>query len=316
MIREVVAALAVFVVAVCLFSVFSAESRRQGGLAEDEDKLRWLAQATDAFAAAHNDQFWGLQGSTAPEAAVEAVLIIRAQSGRPELPFQGNWVPHVLYNYLALASWLNLDLPDERFISSGDEKLLLWASDPANWNQHGEAAPRSPLSPYRTSFQMPPAYWSYPWSGSNAIANASQGHSLYIIPSSVQLGPRSRSEVRFPGHKVLLHDSHARHFPVLSGDGVTMVQPYFGYDVARIPLLFADGSVRVTETSETNRGWNPRSSVGVMRYFYDPQRWEQGTISGAAREIVTGHYRYTRNGLSGLDVSPRPRVAPSMPGRR
>jgi hypothetical protein len=112
------------------------------------------------------------------------------------------------------------------------------------------------------------------------------------------LGLRKLSDVQFTSQKVLMYDSHSRHFD-------KRIDLFFGYRDARVPLLFFDASVRTYKTSDTDEGFRPATPASPSPTFfaYTPEPWEPRTRSGAASETVTGHYRWTREGLRGLDVT-------------
>ena len=315
-IREAVVVFVVLLIAVSLLLLAAGEVRRHGGLVEDEDKLRWHGQTTGLYANANDDRFWSFASTRVDEASIEATNIInrlRTDGGSMNPP--SSWVPHILYNHLALADWLNLPLPDERFVSTGDEVLLNLHADPLYYG-HG---PTYRTLRFGTSFETPPAFWSNPWSGSDAISNAATRHNLYYIGSGVRFGAHRVGVVRFPGQKIQLHDSHGWHFPIQTpvGDRV----PYYGRLDATLPLLFVDGSVRVLSTGETNRGWNPyapASRSGVL-FRYSPTSIEPPTVTGEIDEIVHARYRYTRGGLEGLDIGPESGeglIRDVLPGRR
>lgn len=319
--REMIAVAGVLGVSACVLLVGASESRRSAGLAGDKNKLRWHAEMTDAYAGAHDDRYWTFSEPRVGDTSAEAIEIINRLSGRAEpIDVPRNWLPHVTYSNLALADWLGLQIPDERFISSGDEFLLTWASDPEHYDQLGIPAPDSEGTPYKSSFVQPPAFWSYPWSGDLAVQSATQSHKLYYVSHNTQLGGRRTSEVEFPSHKVFLHDQHDRHFSSRLPTNPTRTQLFFGYEGARIPILFADGSVRVTRSGNTNIGWvpsAPRSPSG-SRYLYRPAEWDPITASGEEYDIVRAWYRYTRGGLRGLDIGPQSTegLDPSSPGPR
>ncbi len=77
---------------------------------------------------------------------------------------------------------------------------------------------------------------------------------------------------------------------------------HHAYKEARLPILFADGSVRVKATGDSNEGWDPREPGSPLpttyRYRGD---WEALPLSGNEEDIVIGHYRWTRAGLAGRD---------------
>jgi hypothetical protein len=105
-------------------------------------------------------------------------------------------------------------------------------------------------------------------------------------------------QVGFPSQKVYLFDLFDRH----SQKKVI----FHAYDIAKQPLLFFDGSVSYKKTGDANKGWNPRLPNGmgpnaITRYRYWPTPGEPDTLSGSESDEVIGYYRWTRNGIKGVD---------------
>jgi hypothetical protein len=117
------------------------------------------------------------------------------------------------------------------------------------------------------------------------------------VPGNVSIGNLRISAVDFPGNKVVMHDSEARH----QGK-----DQYYAIPSSRVPVYLFDSSVQYLQTSESNEGWNPRTpaSPTPMRFSYNPRDWEAPTSTGAPAEpIFAGYYRWTRGGLKGVDFS-------------
>ncbi|HVZ32100.1 MAG TPA: hypothetical protein VG963_06735, partial [Polyangiaceae bacterium] len=86
-----------------------------------------------------------------------------------------------------------------------------------------------------------------------------------------------------------------------------MAKPeFYAYPDAVQPLLFWDGSVRETKTSNTQLGTSPNSpTTDVLLTHYEPvSKFEDpAPRNGQASEDIPARYQWTRNGLRGVDVS-------------
>jgi hypothetical protein len=184
-------------------------------------------------------------------------------------------------------------LPMRLAASPADEQLL-------GWQDEKETAP-NPRLPYSSSYELTTSY--YDKSEVNNRIYSGGTHALYIVPGNVMLGAKTASEVAFPSQKVHLHDRYQRHF----GSRVA----FFAYTEARLPLLFADGSVDVRKTGDGNKGWQPNNPnlPWETQYFYQPQAWEPPTLSGQQSDSVFGYLRWTRAYISGRDYG-GPEVGP------
>ncbi len=327
---ECAAVIVVGAVLVALLMIGGERSRRLARLGEDIAKLKQLGAGTATYAADQADLFWSFswkQGhisqypdltaqaaqSDLAAAAAQAVEMLRRLAGREDIPPINGWVPHVLYSTLVLQEHLGTPFPTELTISSADTHRLKWARNPACFDQ-GCFLPCQPTPtstakrwPYSASFQLPPAFYD----GSPVGSRVSQAgaSNLYSVPPGVLLSGRPVSEVAFPSHKVLAHDEFARHF----GTRV----PLFALAEARMPLLFADGSVHLRTSADANPGWLPNQPpIGTPTMF----------ASGSSIcdpnplpvEQVPGRFRWTRgtatqNGLAGRDFG-GPETCSGQPG--
>jgi len=113
----------------------------------------------------------------------------------------------------------------------------------------------------------------------------------------VRLGNLRISAVEFPGNKVFMSDSEARH----QGR-----DQYYAIPSSRVVMNFFDSSAQYLPTSEANPGWHPNqpTSSNTMRFAYNPRDWEAPTSTGAPAELIeAGYFRWTRGGLKGVDFN-------------
>jgi len=261
----------------------------------------WIGAAPDATAAAAN----------------QAIDILRRRAFRTDLTAIPQWIPHVLYSHLVLNDYLQQRLPEKMVACPEDRLRLRWqesiATDPdgffqlvPNVDRPAGNSPAEKRWPYSSSYSFIPAAWSPDKSqiiNGVVVPTVSQGatHGTFAVPAggaTTILGLRKLSDVQFTSQKVLMYDSHSRHFDKRR-------DLYYAYKESRLPLLFFDTSVRTIKTSDTGEGFRPTTPANPAptTFAYAPEGWEPRTRSGAATETVIGHYRWTREGLRGMDVS-------------
>jgi hypothetical protein len=319
---ELVMAIIAIAIIAALLIVAGGRSRSAGLLGQDMAKLRDISVGTGLYAADHEDRLWtfswkrgvlyappgiepGISSTDLIAAARQATWILRRRTGLTisQAPMPQGWVPHVLYSHIVLNDYLDLPLPWFLFISAADRDRLRWASDPACYNNNcfwpcqpgGSATWRWP---YSASFQLVPAGWdrSMP---PQRVTQATWGN-YWNVPEHADLGGGLLSDVAFPSRKVLVHDNDDRH----SGP----VPRSFANPQARLPLLFADGRVRVKHTVDANPGWQPNQPANPHPTWFTYEEvlapcvvggpWPQYTHASAP-----GVYRWTRGGLAGRDFA-------------
>ncbi len=223
--------------------------------------------------------------------------------------------------YLLLRDYTDVPLFDSTNACPNDGPLQDWfralTQDPSgeaflDLNNRPLAGDRGPFSraiALNSSYQMVVcAYTPDRRRGNIATVESGPGHFSWVVAPETPLGGRRVTEARMPSSKVWLYDWQDRHSGTQS--------QYYAYKDSRVPLLFFDGSVRRYATGETGLGFRPNDpeSVSPTRFAYTPNpAWEPPTQSGAASETVTGHYRWTRNGLGGFDVGGKDISVEPMP---
>lgn len=302
-----------------------AEARKVARKTQCESNLRQFGVAINTYSSDFQDRIasftWkkGIQYAdwvpAAPDAtqaaANQAIDILRRRAFRDDINQIQGWIPHVLYSHLVLNDYLAQRLPEKMVACSEDRQRLRWQEavsvDPAQYFQLVENVDRPPGSgnnekrwPYSSSYSFVPSAWS-PDKAIGAIPTVSQAnvHYLFNVPAggaTTILGLRKLSDVSFASQKVAMYDSDSRHF----NKRRTL---FYAYGEGRQPLLTFDAAVTTRKTSETNLGFNPAvpANPNPTVFNYAPAGWESPTRSGAAQEAVRGHYRWTRQGLRGVD---------------
>jgi prepilin-type N-terminal cleavage/methylation domain-containing protein len=296
------------------------EARKTARMTVCMANMQQLGIATQSYAADFQDRIFsftwradtplksspGLPASVTTDvqaAVVQAIDILHRRADREDFtPVPPLWIPHVLYTHLVLQDYLAARLPEKLVVCPEDRNRLNWQKDAKNLFDSGFWLPLQPDAtlpnrrwPYSASYQVVPASYDRSPQGTRVYQGGT--HREYFTTGAV-LGGKKLADVAFPGNKVSMHDSHQRH---MSNKGPR----FYAYTDARLPLLFFDGSVRVEITDDSNWGWAPNSPTasgpgGYTRMRYQPDAWE-GPLPSTAESLVTGHYRWTRGGLAGID---------------
>ncbi len=247
-------------------------------------------------------------GDDVNAAAHQAVYIMRKRgdrSGAAQMPVINGWIPHVLYSHLILQDYLAARIPEKMVVCPDD----LWRNRWQDWrayNQNAFSPMQPPVSgptdvnvrwPYSSSYQTPPCTYDRSPVGARIqqVGNPTNLYTFFGAPT--KLGAKKLASVSAPSTKVLLHDEFDRH--------CGLKEMYYSNRNARNTLAFFDGSASVRHTRDANEGMQPNAiNAGPTLMTYDPASlgaWYPATYSGAATEVVTGYYRYTRSGLQGND---------------
>jgi prepilin-type N-terminal cleavage/methylation domain-containing protein len=194
-----------------------------------------------------------------------------------------------------------------------DDWVSKWQKNPDDLNALIGSSPEPTVSggpyewyrPFWSTYQLVPVAWAPDkHAGSReTLTQVLNRHHLFTgggsSPGQLPLGQRRFDEVQFTSQKVFIFDVFDRH---------AAKRPiWHGYAQARQPLAFFDASVRFLSNRDCQKGWNPDSpnSPNPTTYQYIPSTGFPGydwpTVSGAASDSVTGYFRWTRNGLKGVD---------------
>lgn len=332
---ETAATVGIGAVLIALLAVAAHESQRVAGLSATMANYRQLAAATADYAADHRDRFWTFSWRPGPDgtvsqfpdlnshldddpnrgrswmraAANQAIDIIRRRTGDDNFPVNTSWIPHFQYGHLVLAEYRQDPLLSPFTLSRNDFPRELWRrayeQDPTGAAFFALDRRPSGTAPSLLRWAFSSSYWLVPSAFSRDAHDTVDGttleqastHNGFSVGLS-RLGDRTRSQVAFPSHKVLVNDQFQRYFGSR--------YPFFAYEEARLPVLMADGSAAVRATQEAGRGFRPNRPRLVLPtvFKYQPDTaWEPPTLSSlrSGSDSVFGHYRWTRGGLQGRD---------------
>ncbi len=245
--------------------------------------------------------------------ANQAVDIVRRRTGHMNdgyyAPFADRMVDRN-FGHLPLedGGYFSESIPEPTTACPEDKTTLIWQRNVSDYaaglSETGDPDPSSStafkkLLPFWSTYQFVPNSWSIE-RNPFPLTQASGGPGLhllygYSISPPTKTGIRSIADVNFPSNKVWIFDLFDRHFYKRT--------LWHAYPDARQPLMFFDGSVTIRTTRDANKGWqnNNQTSPAPTQYQYWPTAYEPATLSGAAADLVTGYFRWTRGGLRGVD---------------
>lgn len=250
--------------------------------------------------------------------AYQAVDIARRLTGRGNDGYYTGFLSRLVdknFSHMALAmgGYYNNRLPEQANVCPDDRDALTWQRNFQDISrglaETGDPDPASPLGfkrllPFWSTYQLVP----YAWSADRGPAVMSQAsgqpgyHFLYNDAAAALrgLGGRYMHEVQYPAGKVAQMDLYDRHY--------FRRDIWYAYPAAIQPLSFFDGSASIRKTGDANPGWRPLTPNSPLptSYLYWPVGSDPPTLSGSAWDIVQGYYRWTRNGLKGVDYGGRP----------
>lgn len=297
-------------------------TRRAAQLAADGNNLRQLHAAGQNYAAdfqgAVPTYSWragvvnpGQVGATPGTndviaAAAQANVILRRNGfGATE---SGSWIPHVTYSHLVLLEHMGESLLSPLSVSPADFATINARATIPTGSQ--PPLTRQSLLPFRTSYQLPPAFYAADQSSATQRINQFDTHSQYLAVGA--MGNQRFDQVHHPSRKVYLHDTEERFF------GRAPSPMWWRW--SRINSVLVDGSVRILQArnslqrllnSTTNRRnpgayWQANGTFLAASIAYTGWRRELGESpvpNSPTGDIITnGIYRWTAGGKQGMDV--------------
>ncbi len=315
-----------------------ASARKTGKMLVCSSQMKQLGAAQASYSVENGDQIGGLTwmaGTTGVSqyddieyvlsltdwddhaATNQALDIIRRHDSREDISVIAKGVyPWAMYSILPLndGGYLSDKIPGKAALCPEDGERNLWRTNPRDWGNQFYPTPERPMAnrnkiwPYTSSYQMVPAAYDWhanhwrnttpsSWKLDQQRGGDRGSHRDYVRSPDVRAKLAPISDVAFPSQKVIFHDSHQRHFG--------QKDLFYAYEDSKQPLLFFDASVNVRTTGDSNPGWQPRNAddEDPITFQYSPEEWEAPLRNGGweGSDRVTGHYRWTRGGLGGID---------------
>lgn len=336
---ELLIGLAVLVVLGAILIPSLGSARKSARIAICGSNLRQLSTGTMSYAADFRDRFavftWSasrdkplklsewedLNGAVTPieAAAAQALDILRRRTGRVELDgrieleFPRSWQPYLRHHPLVMLDYLASRLPEKILACPEDKPLIAWQNNIAGFDTNA-FAPFQPtpdaagkLAPYGTTYMPTMSIFDVSPEGSRLT----QGErSSELVAPGGEAAEKSDfaggrlSKVMTPSNKVLFHHEYGLH--------EAREIAHFGLDQSRQPFVFMDGSVQHLGSIDAHAGWQPNNSKdpAPTSFFTDAFAWNPPTLASNRAgqdppDRVIGKFRWTREGLAGIDFGRR-----------
>ena len=292
------------------------KARKAARLAICGSNLKQVGVAVSTYAADFEDKIasytWNVGNYTteytdlrSPGDHVTATMfqlteIIRRKTGNSDFPRLTNRAPHRRFSHAVIVDYMADKIPEETAACPEDRLLQQWQrdpSDPPDLNEQGGATYEK-MFPYASSYQFVPASWAPDKATprTNTVYQYKPNHDLFWFPGGAVLGERQIREVDFPASKVQMFDFYDRH------GGAK--QQFYAYPDAKTDVLFFDGSVRFLTTGDSNLSWkpnNPANPIGSRMDYVPNPVYEPPARSGNKDTDLEPYFRWTREGLHGVD---------------
>ncbi len=236
----------------------------------------------------------------------------RAVGERKIRLYQAPLFPNRRRTHLVLADHFGFGAANRRAADPQDRLLLTWQRDPIAFEdrgvyptlkgtQFGGDGPTDPIVqrwPYSSSYRTIPASYSVDARiGSATTIGPVSNSSNFFTSGNLPIGNRFAIEVAFPAQKVFMFEWHDRHS---SDQGL-----WYAYPEAKPNKLMFDGSVNDLATGGAGLGFNPNDPDNPESFFYryEPLSTEPPPV-GDPDAFYPVSFRFTRNGLAGIDYSP------------
>ncbi|MFT5423493.1 MAG: prepilin-type N-terminal cleavage/methylation domain-containing protein [Phycisphaerales bacterium] len=281
-----------------------------------QSNMRSLGASAANFASDSDDKIFSFAQSL-NASQKQAIDILSARTGReigggrPSALIRLNSItPSRRYQHFVLFDYLTSQLPEQIASSPFDRNLAEWQDNPVEAQTTsvpyvGSSVPafydRSSnwpsddvrqLWPYASTYQVVPAAWNVNNNRSKQRSWAPTGDTphLFFVGQAQQ---RYYKDVAFPSSKVHMFEEFDR---LSKSEGI-----WFAFPEAKCNLLFFDSSVRNLASREANPGWNPASPNSVWRQKYKALDTFPLFNGHKTRDEWFMKYRWTREGLGGLD---------------
>ncbi|MEM1164872.1 MAG: prepilin-type N-terminal cleavage/methylation domain-containing protein [Planctomycetota bacterium] len=292
----------------------------QAAYAADESLIGSFSWTPDDMPSAFDDLKApsGSDFSALNAAAYQATDIIRRKSQLRDVAPLENVIPHRRLTYLVYLDYLTGRIEEGSGLCPADTVRISWREDPDTLTPQpnpfrgddGLETTFDEFWPFTSSYQPVPASFApdREIGDVGTLEQSFDNHNLFRgALQSIMPGGRKFVEVRAPAQKVAYFEYFGFH---------QNTTPYFAVPVANINLLFFDGSVSRRATEDANPSFRPNDPDDPRPTLFDyaphilgyeppvsPQ-WGASSYEVAIEEFeVDGVYRWTRDGLRGVDFT-------------
>ncbi|MFT5423495.1 MAG: prepilin-type N-terminal cleavage/methylation domain-containing protein [Phycisphaerales bacterium] len=288
-----------------------------------QSNMRSMGGSSANFAADSDDKIFSFN----PNINIgqgESINILSRRTGRPKgggkpsaLVTLTTIMPHRRYQHFVLFDYLTSQLPEQIAASPFDRNQAEWMEDPVAAQETtvpyvGGKVPGFydrtdgwgnadvlQLWPYASSYQVVPAAWNpnnnsgqkktwIPYVDSPHRFTSTTGGNWSVVGQQ-----RYYKDVAFPSSKVHMFEEFDR---LSKSEGI-----WFAFPEAKCNLLFFDSSVRNLASREANHGWDPSKPKQEWLQKYRPLDTFPLYNGHKVRDEWFMKYRWTREGLGGLD---------------
>ncbi|MFT5423491.1 MAG: prepilin-type N-terminal cleavage/methylation domain-containing protein [Phycisphaerales bacterium] len=284
-----------------------------------QSNMRSLGASGANFASDNNDKIFSFNTNT-NIGATQAIEILSRRTGRPigggsnqALVKLDSIMPHRRYQHFVLFDYLTSQLPEQIVASPFDRNLSEWQENPvqaqetsvpyvggkvpaffdrsSNWPSDDVRQ----LWPYSSTYQVVPAAWNPNNNKSRTTSWLPVSDTPHLFTNSGGSVGQQRyyKDVAFPSGKVHMFEEFDR---LSKSEGI-----WFAFPEAKCNLLFFDSSVRNLPSREANPGWHPDQPNSVWRQKYKALDTFPLFNGHKTRDEWFMKYRWTREGLGGLD---------------
>ncbi|MFG0305161.1 MAG: prepilin-type N-terminal cleavage/methylation domain-containing protein [Phycisphaerales bacterium JB040] len=281
--------------------------------------LKAIGSTAGSYANDFDDHVFGYHEKNSSAAIRTQFRMLKERTGRDDLQINMSRLPHRRTSHFSLFYYLTEQFPEPIGASPFDRNLLEWQRDPIGAEEAGLVPYSQGMSrvdpggdkdsgwtdagvidlwPYGSSYQVVPSTWNPDRDGNHTHGPLVDTPNFFYVPPDMRLGGRKVAEVTFPSGKVWMFEEFDR---MTTSEGT-----YYSYNEAKVNLLFFDASVRLEAGSDSNPGWAPQDPDNpVFRQRYRPLDTFPLWPNGEKRQQNSVKYRWTREGLSGIDFGGR-----------
>jgi hypothetical protein len=235
---------------------------------------------------------------------------MRKVTGHPEIPAaDASWVPQLRYTWLILRDGGYISA-SRKLVCPADENLGRLRDQFMDGGKQGDpwlqrvypnGQVDTSLAAYASTYELVPAAWS-PYGGTKVaegwMPTVEQGNTEveFLVPDTFPFGRTTVMlyDVVTPEHKVWMYDPIGRHN--------AGARRSYADRRSKQPLLMFDASCRIKSPAEANPGCSPNAPDSSVPCTFRGTEGDSRWTDGSEGKRLTGYFRWTRQGLRGVDI--------------